>query len=60
MSEILGLKAKLGLDVFKHDSEPHIRIKAGMEKDPVGNQNCSYFKHSALDLSHKLFSIHPE
>ncbi|MDI9479404.1 MAG: ferredoxin family protein [Syntrophomonadaceae bacterium] len=34
MSEILGLKAKLGLDVFKHDSEPHIRIKAGMEKDP--------------------------
>lgn len=33
MSEVLGLKAKLGLDVFKHDSEPHIRIKPGMEKD---------------------------
>jgi ferredoxin like protein len=34
MSEILGLKAKLGLDVFKHDKEPHIKIKPGMEKDP--------------------------
>jgi ferredoxin like protein len=34
MSEIMGLKAKLGLDVFKHDSEPHILIKPGMEKDP--------------------------
>ena len=33
MSELSGLKAKLGLDVFKHDSEPHIRIKPGMEKD---------------------------
>jgi len=34
MSEIIGLKAKLGLDVFKQDTEPHIRIKPGMEKDP--------------------------
>ena len=34
MSEIMGLKAKLGLDVFKHDSEPHIKIKTGMERDP--------------------------
>jgi len=34
MSELMGLKAKLGLDVFKHDKEPHITIKAGMEKDP--------------------------
>ncbi|MEA1961161.1 MAG: hypothetical protein U9N81_07805 [Bacillota bacterium] len=32
--EPMGLKAKLGLDVFKHDKEPHIKIKAGMEKDP--------------------------
>jgi ferredoxin like protein len=29
----MGLKAKLGLDVFKHDKEPHIKIKPGMEKD---------------------------
>lgn len=34
MSEEMGLKAKLGLDVFKHDKEAHIKIKAGMEKDP--------------------------
>ncbi len=34
MSTMSGLKAKLGLDVFKPDSEPHIRIKPGMEKDP--------------------------
>lgn len=34
MSEILGLKAKLGVDVFKPASQPHIRIKPGMEKDP--------------------------
>lgn len=33
MAEALGLKAKLGLDVFKHDKEPHITIKAGMAKD---------------------------
>jgi ferredoxin like protein len=33
MSELMGLKAKLGLDVFKHDKEPHIKIKPGMEKD---------------------------
>ncbi|CFY03058.1 Ferredoxin-like, FixX [Syntrophomonas zehnderi OL-4] len=34
MSELMGLKAKLGLDVFKHDKEAHIKIKPGMEKDP--------------------------
>lgn len=34
MSELLGLKAKLGLNVFKEDKERHIEIKAGMEKDP--------------------------
>ncbi len=34
MSEAVGLKAKLGLDVFKHDAEPHIRIVPGKEKDP--------------------------
>lgn len=34
MSEIMGLKAKLGLDVFKPDARPHIRIKPGMERDP--------------------------
>jgi ferredoxin like protein len=33
MSEILGLKAKLGLDVFKADKEFHIKIKPGKEKD---------------------------
>lgn len=33
MSEDMGLKAKLGLDVFKPDSMPHIRIRTGMEKD---------------------------
>lgn len=29
-----GLKAKLGLDVFKPDQEFHIRVKAGMQSDP--------------------------
>jgi ferredoxin like protein len=33
MSEIMGLKAKLGLNVFKEDKEFHIKIKAGKEKD---------------------------
>lgn len=28
------LKAKLGLNVFKPLREPHIRIRAGREKDP--------------------------
>ncbi|HWP97996.1 MAG TPA: 4Fe-4S dicluster domain-containing protein [Syntrophomonadaceae bacterium] len=34
MSEIPGLKAKLGVDVFKPAAQPHIRIKPGMERDP--------------------------
>ncbi len=34
MSEVLGLKAKLGLDVFKEDHEFHIKIVDGREKDP--------------------------
>jgi ferredoxin like protein len=34
MSEIMGLKAKLGLDVFKADQEFHIKIIPGKEKDP--------------------------
>jgi ferredoxin like protein len=33
MNEKTGLKAKLGLDVFKPGKEPHIRIKPGREKD---------------------------
>ena len=33
MSEVMGLKAKLGLNVFKEDKEFHIKIKPGMEKD---------------------------
>jgi ferredoxin like protein len=33
MSEIKGLKTKLGVNVFKHDPKPHIKIKAGMEYD---------------------------
>jgi ferredoxin like protein len=33
MSEVMGLKAKLGLDVFKEDKEFHIRIIDGKEKD---------------------------
>lgn len=33
MSEAMGLKAKLGLDVFKEDKEFHIKIKQGTEKD---------------------------
>lgn len=33
MSEILGLRAKLGLDVFKEAKEFHIKIKPGKEKD---------------------------
>jgi ferredoxin like protein len=35
MSEIIGLKAKLGLDVFKEDHEFHIKIKAGHENDVI-------------------------
>jgi ferredoxin like protein len=35
MSEVMGLKAKLGLDVFKEDKEFHIRIIDGKEKDAV-------------------------
>lgn len=35
MSEIMNLKAKLGLDVFKPYAEPHIVIKPGMEKHPL-------------------------
>lgn len=33
MSETMGLKTKLGLNVFKHDNEKHITIKPGKEKD---------------------------
>lgn len=33
MSDLIGLKAKLGLNVFKHDKEPHIMIKKGMSRD---------------------------
>ena len=33
MSGLLGLKAKLGLDVFKEDNEFHIKIKEGYAKD---------------------------
>lgn len=33
MSETIGLKAKLGLDVFKEDKEFHIKIVPGKEKD---------------------------
>lgn len=33
MNEGTGLKAKLGLDVFKALSAPHIKIKSGMEGD---------------------------
>jgi ferredoxin like protein len=34
MSDILGLKAKLGVNVFKHEATPHIKIKPNMESDP--------------------------
>ncbi len=33
MMEVMGLKAKLGLDVFKEAKEFHIKIKPGMEKN---------------------------
>lgn len=33
MTEIMGLKEKLGLDVFKEFKKFHIQIKEGMEKD---------------------------
>lgn len=33
MRETMGLKEKLGLDVFKHFEKFHIRIKPGMNKD---------------------------
>jgi ferredoxin like protein len=34
MTEVIGLKAKLGLDVFKPGPDAHIKIRPGMEKDP--------------------------
>ena len=34
MMDASALKAKLGLDVFKPGTEPHIKIRPGMEKDP--------------------------
>ena len=34
MNESLDLKAKLGLDVFKHGGKAHIKIRAGREKAP--------------------------
>jgi ferredoxin like protein len=34
MSGNAGLKAKLGLDVFKPLGKPHISIRPGMERDP--------------------------
>lgn len=34
MSEVLGLKEKLGRNVFKHNEHRHIEIKAGKERDP--------------------------
>lgn len=34
MSEFMGIKAKLGLNVFKTFKHFHITIKEGMEKDP--------------------------
>lgn len=33
MSEAMGLKAKLGLNVFKEDKEFHIKIKPGKDND---------------------------
>jgi len=33
MKSSMGLKAKLGLNVFKEDRQFHISIKSGMEKD---------------------------
>lgn len=33
MSEVMGLKAKLGLDVFKENKDFHISIIPGKEKD---------------------------
>jgi len=33
MSEVMNLRAKLGLDVFKEDKQFHIKIKAGKETD---------------------------
>lgn len=53
MSEAIGLKAKLGLDVFKHDSEPHIRIKPGMEKD-------SRLKRAILVCPAGLYSLNKD
>ena len=34
MNESMDLKAKLGIDVFKPGGEAHIKIRAGLEKDP--------------------------
>lgn len=34
MSQNGQMKARLGLDVFKPAKEAHIRIRAGMERDP--------------------------
>lgn len=34
MSEVLGLKTKLGLNVFKENKDFHISIKEGHARDP--------------------------
>jgi len=34
VTDTLGLKAKLGLNVFKPGEYRHINVKPGMEKDP--------------------------
>ena len=33
MNETVNLKSKLGLNVFKHDKEPHIKIREGKAGD---------------------------
>ncbi len=53
MSEAMGLKAKLGLNVFKHDSAPHIRIKPGMEKN-------SRLKKAVLVCPAGLYSLNKD
>lgn len=60
MSEMLGLKAKLGLDVFKHDAQPHITIKAGKEKDPRLKKAvlvCPAGLYSENDAGEVVFTI---
>jgi len=53
VNDTLGLKAKLGLNVFKPNEHRHIAIKPGMEKDPR-------LKRTVLVCPAGLYTVAPD